>query len=68
MSRLRQEGPALAVLGLILAAGLVLRVLHNDHGLPYVYYVDEGSHFTKRAVEIFHDPDPGYFQNPSAYT
>ena len=68
MSRLRQEGPALAVLGLILVAGLVLRVLHNDHGLPYVYYVDEGSHFTKRAIEVFRDPNPGYFQNPSAFT
>jgi len=68
MSRLRAEGPALAVLGLIMVAGLVLRVLHNDHGLPYVYYVDEGSHFTKRAVEVFRDANPGYFQNPSAYT
>jgi hypothetical protein len=52
----------------MIVAGLVLRVLHNDHGLPYVYYVDEGSHFTKRAVEVFRDPNPGYFQNPSAYT
>ena len=68
ISRLRAEGPALAVLGLMLLAGLVLRVLHNDHGLPYIYYVDEGSHFTKRAVEVFGDPNPGYFQNPSAYT
>ena len=68
MSRLRAEGPALAVLGLMMVVGLVLRVLHNDHGLPYVYYVDEGSHFTKRAVEIFRDANPGYFQNPSAYT
>ena len=67
-SRLRAEGPALAVLGPMLLAGLVLRVLHNDHGLPYVYYVDEGSHFTKRAVEVFRDANPGYFQNPSAYT
>jgi hypothetical protein len=67
-SRLRAEGPALAVLGLMIVAGLVLRVLHNDHGLPYVYYVDEGSHFTKRAVEVFRDANPGYFQNPSAYT
>jgi hypothetical protein len=66
--RLRAEGPALAVLGLIMLVGLVLRVVHNDHGLPYVYYVDEGSHFTKRAVELFRDPNPGYFQNPSAYT
>ena len=39
-----------------------------DYGLPYVYYVDEGSHFTKRAVEVFRDANPGYFQNPSAYT
>ena len=67
-SRLRAEGPALAVLGLIMVAGLLLRVLNNDHGLPYVYYVDEGSHFTKRAVEVFRDANPGYFQNPSAYT
>ena len=67
-SRLRDEGPALAVLGLMMVAGLVLRLLHNDHGLPYVYYVDEGSHFTKRAVEVFRDANPGYFQNPSAYT
>ena len=68
ISRLRSEGPALAVLGPILLAGLVLRVVNNDHGLPYIYYVDEGSHFTKRAVEVFRDPNPGYFQNPSAYT
>ena len=66
--RLRAEGPALAALALILLAGLVLRVVHNDYGLPYVYYVDEGSHFTKRAVEVFRDANPGYFQNPSAYT
>jgi hypothetical protein len=64
-SRLRDEAPALAVLGLILVAGGLLRVLNNDHGLPYVYYVDEGSHFTKRAVEVFRDANPGYFQNPS---
>jgi Dolichyl-phosphate-mannose-protein mannosyltransferase len=68
ISRLRAEGPALAVLGLMMLAGLVLRVVHNDHGLPYIYYVDEGSHFTKRAVEVFRDANPGYFQNPSAYT
>jgi hypothetical protein len=68
IARLRAEGPALAVLGLIMVAGLALRVVNNDYGLPYVYYVDEGSHFTKRAVEVFRDPNPGYFQNPSAYT
>ena len=68
IDRLRAELPALAVLALIMVVGLVLRVVNNDHGLPYVYYVDEGSHFTKRAVEVFRDPNPGYFQNPSAYT
>jgi len=68
IARLRDEGPALAVLALIMVVGLVLRVVHNDYGLPYVYYVDEGSHFTKRAVEVFRDANPGYFQNPSAYT
>jgi hypothetical protein len=68
ITRLRAEGWALAVLGLVMVAGLVLRVVGNDYGLPYVYYVDEGSHFTKRAVEVFRDADPGYFQNPSAYT
>ena len=67
-SLLREEGPSLSVLGLILLVGLVLRVVHNDHGLPYVYYVDEGSHFTKRAIETFRDANPGYFQNPSGYT
>jgi Dolichyl-phosphate-mannose-protein mannosyltransferase len=68
IARLRAEGPALAVLALIMVAGFVLRVVNNDYGLPYVYYVDEGSHFTKRAVEGFGDLNPGYFQNPSAYT
>jgi len=66
--RLRAEGPALAALAVMMLAGLVLRVVNNDYGLPYVYYVDEGSHFTKRAVEVFRDANPGYFQNPSAYT
>ena len=67
-ARLRDEAPALAVLAVIMVVGLVLRVVHNDYGLPYVYYVDEGSHFTKRAVEAFRHLNPGYFQNPSAYT
>ncbi len=67
--RLRQEGPALAVLALILVVGLILRVHNNDYGLPYVYYADEGSHFTNRAVEMFGgDWNPHYFQNPSAFT
>jgi hypothetical protein len=67
--RLREEAPALGLLALILVVGLVLRVHNNDYGLPYVYYADEGSHFTNRAVEFFGgDWNPGYFQNPSAFT
>ena len=59
----------LVVLGLLVAAGLALRLANNDYGLPYVYSADEGSHFTNRAVAMFGgDPNPGYFQNPSAFT
>ena len=54
---------------IILAAGLALRLWNIDYGLPFVYSIDEGSHFTSRAVEMFwQDLDPGYYQNPSAYT
>jgi len=57
------------VLALILVAGLGLRLWNIDCGLPFVYSIDEGSHFTSRAVEMFwQDLDPGYYQNPSAYT
>ena len=57
------------VLALILVAGLALRLWNVDYGLPFVYSIDEGSHFTSRAVEMFwQDLDPGYYQNPSAYT
>jgi len=57
------------LLALILAAGLGLRLWNIDYGLPFVYSIDEGSHFTSRAVEMFwQDLDPGYYQNPSGYT
>ena len=57
------------ILALILLAGFALRVWNNDYGLPFVYSVDEASHFTSRAVEMFwQDLDPGYYQNPAAYT
>jgi 4-amino-4-deoxy-L-arabinose transferase-like glycosyltransferase len=56
-------------LALILVAGLALRVWNNDYGLPFVYSVDEASHFTDRAVGMFREGlDPGYYQNPAAYT
>jgi dolichyl-phosphate-mannose-protein mannosyltransferase len=58
-----------ALLVVILAAGFALRVWHNDYGLPYVWGIDEGTHFTTRAVAMFRDGlDPGYYQNPTAYT
>ena len=57
------------VLVLILVAGFVLRVWNIDYGLPFVYSIDEASHFTSRAVEMFwQDLDPGYYQNPAAFT
>jgi hypothetical protein len=61
--------PAYLALFVILAVGLLLRVLHNTYGLPYVYNIDEGSHFTNRAIGMFGgSADPGYYQNPSAFT
>jgi Dolichyl-phosphate-mannose-protein mannosyltransferase len=59
----------LPLLVLIVAAGLFLRIWHNDYGLPFVWGIDEGFHFTNRAVDMFrHGLDPGYYQNPTAYT
>src|SRR5436190_9776839 len=61
--------PAYLVLLGLLVVGFVLRVKNNDYGLPYVYNVDEGSHFTARAVSMLGgDWNPHYFQNPSAFT
>ena len=54
---------------LIVAAGFFLRVWHNRYGLPYIWGIDEGFHFTNRSVDMFrHGLDPGYYQNPTAYT
>src|SRR3954453_12795973 len=61
--------PALLVLLVLVVVGFVLRVKKNNYGLPYVYNVDEGSHFTARAVSMLRgDWNPHYFQNPSAFT
>ena len=61
--------PASLALLVLVAVGFVLRVKNNDYGLPYVYNVDEGSHFTARAVAMLGgDWNPHYFQNPSAFT
>ena len=57
------------VLALILVAGFALRIWNIDYGLPFVYSVDEEMHFASRAVEMFwQDFDPGYYQNPAAFT
>jgi hypothetical protein len=68
----RERWPGLLVGGLfvlILAAGIWIRLRHNDYGLPFVYNYDEAQHFTNRAVNMFGGSfDPGYYQNPSAYT
>lgn len=62
--------PTHLVLGAIVVVGLLLRLRHNDYGLPYVYNFDEETHFTSRAVEMFTSDtlDPGYYQNPSNFT
>ena len=52
-------------LAAILAVGLGVRLLHNTYGLPYVYNVDEGSHFTNRAVGMFGgSAEPGLLPEP----
>jgi Dolichyl-phosphate-mannose-protein mannosyltransferase len=57
------------VLSLILVAGFALRLWNIDYGLPFVYSIDEASHFTSRSVEMFwQDLDPGYYQNPAGFT
>jgi hypothetical protein len=62
-------GPVHAVLGALAAVGFMVRWANNDYGLPYVYNVDEGSHYTSRAVGMFGgDWDPGYYQNPTLFT
>ena len=61
--------PAYIALLVLLVVGFVLRVKNNGYGLPFVYNVDEGSHFTARAVGMLGgDWNPHYFQNPSAFT
>jgi hypothetical protein len=68
----RPTGPELIAYGLLLAivvSGFYLRLRNNGYGLPYVYNYDEAQHFTNKAVSMFGgDLDPGYYQNPSAFT
>jgi hypothetical protein len=60
---------AYALLAAIVVVGLYLRLRNNGYGLPYVYNYDEAQHFTNKAVGMIGgDLDPGYYQNPSAFT
>jgi hypothetical protein len=70
VTRLRRlAAPAPLLLALIIVLGLLLRLWHNDYGLPFVWGIDEGTHFANRSVDMFRQGfDPGYYQNPAAYT
>src|SRR5213595_1596342 len=71
MRRVLRAAASPAYLGLlvVVVAGFIVRVQNNGYGLPYVYNVDEGSHFTARSVGMLNgDWNPHYFQNPSAFT
>ena len=69
MRVLRSVTPERLLLVLIVASGLALRLVNLDHGLPFVWSLDEGTHFTNRAVLMFRDGlDPGYYQNPPLFT
>jgi hypothetical protein len=68
MSAVRRRWFEIALAAVLLLA-LALRLWGHRTGLPYVYNVDEGSHFVPRAVGMFdHDYDPRYFINPPALT
>jgi len=57
------------LLALVLLGGLALRLWGVHQGLPYVYNIDEGTHFVPHAVAMFaHGLNPHYFANPPAFT
>jgi len=58
-----------AVLGVVLAGALALRLWGVKEGLPYVYDVDEAAHFVPRAIAMSGtNLNPHYFANPPALT
>lgn len=68
MRAVRRRGFAIGAV-LVAVAALILRLWGLRTGLPYVYNVDEASHFVPRAIGMFaHSYDPGYFINPPALT
>jgi hypothetical protein len=65
----KRPGPYTLALLLILAIALGLRLWTIGHGLPFIYDRDEEYHFVPVAIRMFGgNYDPGYFQNPSAFT
>lgn len=58
--------PYHAVLALIILAAAGLRLWSIDHGLPYIYNVDEEQHFVPVAAQMVshHTLNPHYFINP----
>jgi asparagine N-glycosylation enzyme membrane subunit Stt3 len=58
-----------ALLGLLVAVSLALRLWGIKQGLPYSYNSDEATHFVPHAIGFFgHDLNPHYFLNPPAYS
>lgn len=61
--------PVLVGLVVLLVVCLGLRVWGVGQGLPYVYNVDEESHFVPKALTFYsHALNPNYFLNPPAYS
>ena len=59
-----------AGLAVVLAGGLALRLWGSGEGLPYIYNIDEATHFVPHAVRMFEQGtlNPHYFENPPAFT
>lgn len=69
MSERKRKVTAVLSLAALLAAALALRLAHADYGLPFVWNLDERTHFVNRAIPMFAGNfDPGYYQNPAAFT
>ncbi len=58
--------PYHAVLALIVVVAAGLRLWSIDHGLPYIYNIDEEQHFVSVGVQMVshHTLNPHYFINP----
>jgi Dolichyl-phosphate-mannose-protein mannosyltransferase len=56
-------------LAAVLVVGLGLRLWGLQHGLPFIYNLDEGAHFVPKAISYFKGSfDPNYFINPPAFS